>query len=296
MNNAILFFYNINIQEIKKINNNYYFNYLNNSYGIYLYSRALEELQELYDLNNMLLNLGLIGYEIFLTKEGNIIFPYGNSLYILMRMPNIKNRIITYEDVISFNFNVEAKNYRLLDKSNWSYNWSQKIDYISYQFSQMSNKYKIINDSIDYFIGIWENGISYLNNNQIVTQKQVTHRRIRTDMDLLEFLNPLNFVVDCKERDIGEYLKSYVLTNNYSSEIVLSFIKGMKRENIIMLISRICFPSYYFDLYEDIIEKGKGEYGLTEIINKKDNILNLLAIIFKEYGDYNIPYIEWVKK
>ena len=51
-----------------------------------------------------------------------------------------------------------------------------------------------------------------------------------------------------------------------------------------------------FDLYEDIIEKGKGEYGLTEIINKKDNILNLLAIIFKEYGDYNIPYIEWVKK
>ena len=151
MNNAILFFYNINIQEIKKINNNYYFNYLNNSYGIYLYSRALEELQELYDLNNMLLNLGLIGYEIFLTKEGNIIFPYGNSLYILMRMPNIKNRIITYEDVISFNFNVEAKNYRLLDKSNWSYNWSQKIDYISYQFSQMSNKYKIINDSIDYF-------------------------------------------------------------------------------------------------------------------------------------------------
>ena len=33
-----------------------------------------------------------------------------------------------------------------------------------------------------------------------------------------------------------------------------------------------------------------------EIINKKDNILNLLAIIFKEYGDYNIPYIECVKK
>ena len=116
MNNAILFFYNINIQEIKKINNNYYFSYLNNSYGIYPYNRALEELQELYDLNNMLLNLGLIGYEIFLTKEGNIIFPYGNRLYILMRMPNIKNRIITYEDVISFNFNVEENNYKLNDK------------------------------------------------------------------------------------------------------------------------------------------------------------------------------------
>ncbi|MDO4369224.1 MAG: hypothetical protein Q4C29_01655 [bacterium] len=296
MNNAILFFYNINIQEIKKINNNYYFSYLNNSYGIYPYNRALEELQELYNLNNMLLSLGLIGYEIFPTKEGKIVFPYGNSLYVLMKIPNIKNRIITYEDVISFNFNIDSKKYKLLDKSNWSYNWSQKIDYISYQFSQMSNKYKIIGDSIDYFIGIWENGISYLNNNKTVVQRQVSHRRIRTDMDLLEFLNPLNFIIDYKERDIGEYLKSYVLNKNYSSETIISFIKGMKRENIIILISRICFPSYYFDPYEDAIEKGKGEDGLVEIINKKDNVLNLLAIIFKEYENYNIPYIEWIKK
>lgn len=296
MNNAILFFYNINIQEIKKINNNYYFSYLNNSYGIYPYNRALEELQELYDLNSMLLNLGLIGYEIFPTKDGNMVFSYGNNLYILMRIPDIKNRIITYDDIISFNFNIDVKRYKVLDKSNWSYNWSRKIDYISYQFSQMSNRYKIISNSIDYFIGVWENGIGYLNNNKTVTQKQVSHRRIRTDMDLLEFLNPLNFIIDYKERDIGEYLKSYVLTKNYSSETIFSFVKGMKRENIIILISRICFPSYYFDLYEDIIEKGKDEDRLIEIINKKDNILNLLAIIFKEYENYNIPYIEWIKK
>ena len=50
MNNAILFFYNINIQEIKKITNNYYFTYLNNNYGIYLYNRDPKEQEELFKI------------------------------------------------------------------------------------------------------------------------------------------------------------------------------------------------------------------------------------------------------
>ena len=41
MNNALLFFFNINVSELKKINNNYYFKYLNNDYGIYLYERDI---------------------------------------------------------------------------------------------------------------------------------------------------------------------------------------------------------------------------------------------------------------
>ena len=35
-------------------------------------------------------------------------------------------------------------------------------------------------------------------------------------MDLLEFYNPLYFVIDCKVRDVGDYLKSYVLIENFS--------------------------------------------------------------------------------
>lgn len=296
MNNAILFFYNINIQEIKKITNNYYFTYLNNNYGIYLYNRDLKEQEELFNLNNELLMQGLIGYEIIPTKDKQIIFIHENKPYILMKLPNIKNKIITYEDITNFKLSINTKKYKTLDKSNWSTNWSNKIDFINYQFSQVQNKYPIIENSIDYFIGIWENAISYANNNPIIKEKNLAHRRLTTKTDLLEFLNPLNFIIDYQERDIGEYIKSYIMTKNYSYDIIYQKIKNLPKNSIILLITRLLFPSYYFDIYEDIILKNKKEEELKDIINKRNNITKLLNYIFDKYSNYNIPYIEWIKK
>ena len=296
MNNAILFFYNINIQEIKKITNNYYFTYLNNNYGIYLYNRDPKEQEELFNLNSELLMQGLVGYEIIPTKDKQIIFIHENKPYILMKLPNIKNKIITYEDIINFKLSIDTKKYKIIDKSNWSTNWSNKIDFINYQFSQVQNKYPIIENSIDYFIGIWENAISYANNNPIIKEKTLAHKRVTTKTDLLEFLNPLNFIIDYQERDIGEYIKSYIMTKNYSNDIIYQKIKNLPKNSIILIITRILFPSYYFDIYEDIILKNKKEEELKDIINKRNNITKLLNYIFDKYSNYNIPYIEWIKK
>lgn len=296
MNNAILFFYNINIQEIKKITNNYYFTYLNNNYGIYLYNRDPKEQEELFNLNSELLMQGLVGYEIIPTKDKQIIFIHENKPYILMKLPNIKNKIITYEDIINFKLSIDTKKYKIIDKSNWSTNWSNKIDFINYQFSQVQNKYPIIENSIDYFIGIWENAISYANNNPIIKEKNLAHKRITTKTDLLEFLNPLNFIIDYQERDVGDYIKSYIMTKNYSNDIIYQKIKNLPKNSIILIITRILFPSYYFDIYEDIILKNRKEEELKDIINKRNNITKLLNYIFDKYSNYNIPYIEWIKK
>ena len=297
MNNAILFFYNINVQEIKKINDNYYFTYLSNNYVIYSYKRDITEAESIYNLNLEMLSKGLIGYEIILTQNREILFIHGGTYYILMKFPNIKNRVITYEDVISFYFPAPKNKFLNLDKSNWGYNWSGKIDFIEYQFSQVKNKFPILENSIDYFIGVWENAISYFNDNvTFLEEKFVCHKRVDTKMDLLEFLNPLNFVIDYKERDKGEYLKSYVINNNYSSVQLKKLLQGSSKNNIILLISRILFPSYYFDLYEDIVLKEKNEEEIVKMIEKRKNINNLLKYIFENFSNYNIPYIEWIKK
>ena len=297
MNNAILFFYNINVQEIKKINDNYYFTYLSNNYVIYSYKRDITEAESIYNLNLEMLSKGLIGYEIVLTQNREILFIHGGTYYILMKFPNIKNRVITYEDVISFYFPTPKNKFLNLDKSNWGYNWSGKIDFIEYQFSQVKNKFPIIENSIDYFVGVWENAISYFNDNvTFLEEKFVCHKRVDTKMDLLEFLNPLNFVIDYKERDKGEYLKSYVINNNYSSVQLKKLLQGSSKNNIILLISRILFPSYYFDLYEDIVLKEKNEEEIVKMIEKRKNINNLLKYIFENFSNYNIPYIEWIKK
>lgn len=297
MNNAILFFYNINIQEIKRINNNYYFTYQQNNYVIYKYNRDISEINEIYELNIELLSKGLIGYEIIPNKTNELIFLYENNYYVLMKIPNIKNKKITYEDILSFNFIQNQNKYKTIDKSNWNQNWSKKIDYIIYQFSQIKNKHKEIDSSIDYFIGIWENAISYYNDTiSNKNKKYVTHIRIENDMDLLEYLNPINFVIDYKERDIGEYLKTYVINNNYTENMIDTILKYTNQEGIVLLISRLLFPSYYFDLYENIIEGKTKEEEINVIVKKHYNVLNLIKYIFKKYWDYNIPYINWIKK
>ena len=297
MNNAILFFYNINVPNIKKINKNYYFKYLNDNYCIYYYNRDILDAPVLYLLNLELLNKGLMGYEIIPTNTREILFIYDGNYYIMMKFPNIQNRIINYNDVISFSFEIGSNKYKKLDKSNWNQSWSNKIDFIDYQFEQMKNKYPIIDNSIDYFIGIWENAISYYNDNvTFESKKYVGHKRINIDMDLLEFLNPLNFVVDYKERDIGEYLKSYVTTKNFSIHSFDNVFWYLSRNSIILLISRILFPSYFFDLYEKIIIDQLDESEIQKAIDKRSNIIYLLKYIFDRYKDFNIPYIDWIKK
>lgn len=296
MNNAILYFFDINPLELKKINDNYYFKSQNSNYVVYLYDRNIDEALEIYYLNLELLNNGLNGYIIVLTKNNEVLFMYSNKYYVLMRIPNIKNRTITFSDILLFRYIPNIK-IKLLDKSNWSYNWSGKIDFIEYQFEQIKNKYPLIEKSIHYFIGIWENGISYMNENyRYDKEKVVCHKRITTDMDILQFLNPINFVIDYLERDIGDYLKSFAFSKNYSIKSIEFFLKRFDRSSIILIISRLLFPSYYFDIYEDIVLDKVKEDNIEEILKKKNNVLKIINIIFDKYSNYNITSIFWIKK
>ena len=296
MNNAILYFYGINCLNLEKINNNYYFNNQNNNYVIYQYDRDPKEAIEIYNLGLEMLTSGFKIYEIILTKTNEVLFIYKDKYYALMKVPNIKNRIINYNDVKNFYYVPKTK-IKYLDKSNWNTNWSLKIDFIEYQENQIKNKYKVIDNSIYYFIGIWENAISYFNDNYNYSkEKVVAHKRITTDMDLLMFLNPFDFVIDYKERDIGDYLKSYSFTNNYSIENIRRHLIGYDKNSIILIIARMLFPSYYFDIYEEIILGNKNENELEKIIEKKNNVLKVINLIFDIYINYNIPIIYWIKK
>ncbi len=297
MNNAILFFYGINVSNVKKINSNYYFNYLNSNYGVYSYNRDLTDSIFLYNLNLELLNRGVFGYEIVLTNNNSVLFSLEDKWYILMKFPSINNRFVTFEDIINFNYEVDSSKYKKLDKSNWGVLWSNKIDFIEYQFFNMKEKYPLISDNIDYYIGLWENAISYYNDNVFDNKKRfICHKRVSVNMDLYEFLNPLNFIVDYKERDISSYIKSYVINKNFSYSFIDKFLSNINREGLILIISRILFPSYFFDIYEKIIVDKYDEKELLNVIDRDKNITGLIKYIFNRYSYFNIPYINWIKK
>ena len=300
MKNAIIYYYNIYVNDINKINNDYYFVFNNDDYVVTKYGYNVEDSLYMYFLNKEMISKGINTYLILLTRENNVLFSYDDSFYFLMRIPKIKNRNITFSDVINFNFyTTDDKIIKNLDKSNWSYFWSNKIDYIEYQFSGVMDKYPSIRESINYYIGLWENAISYYNDNiDKEPIKLVAHKRVDSSMDLLSFLNPINLIIDTKERDIGEYLKSFVINEKYTSDVLnrmLSYLDNKKIDTK-RLISRILFPSYYFDKYDDIMTGFNDEILIKDSFREGDSVLKLLNIIFNRYSDSNIPYIEWIKK
>mgnify|MGYP000000035830 FL=1 len=297
MKNALLFFYNIFLEEIEKINDNYYFTYQNSDFVVHKYIRNIEEVINIYNLNKEMLQNNIITYEIILTKENNVLFYEETSYYLLMKLPNIKNRIITIDDVLSFNY-VSKNNYNLLDKSMWSVNWEKKIDYIEYQFSQMSKKYKNINEGINYYLGIWENAISYYNDNVILKQevKFICHKRLEVNTDLLEFLNPLNFVIDYKERDIGDYLKSYIINEKYTYLNLKGILNKLShdRNDVARFITRLMFPSFYFDKYEEIIINEEEDKSILYFNTKINSYEDFLRFIFNYYKNLGLPYLTWL--
>ncbi len=76
MKNALIYFYNIYLEEIEKINDNYYFSYKNRDFVIHKYKRGIEEAISIYELNKEMLESGINTYEIILTKENNVLLLY----------------------------------------------------------------------------------------------------------------------------------------------------------------------------------------------------------------------------
>ena len=115
-------------------------------------------------------------------------------------------------------------------------------------------------------------------------------------MDLLEFLNPIELVIDYDIRDVSEYFKSYVLNNNYTIEEILAFLNkiNLSKNEAILFITRFLFPSYYFDVYDKIIFSKLKDSDIIEITKKHGYIESILQILFKKYSYYNIQYIDWL--
>ena len=295
----LIYYYNIYIDEIKKINTSFYFDYNNKNFIIEEYKNDILDCEAIYKLNQEMYSRGAKVYKIIITKANSIIFNYDEKNYILMELPNIKNRLITYEDILKFRYiTSNSEIIKSLDKSNWSTFWEKKIDFYEYYFKDIEGKYNLLKESINYYIGLGENAISYYNDNIIEQQseKQVCHRRIGPNTDLYDFYNPLNIIIDYKERDIGEYLKEYVMSENFSQENINEMLSklNLDRNSAIRIVARVLFPTYYFDMYDKITQDNKEEKAINSIIEKRKNIEFLIKTMFLEYRSLNIPYINWL--
>lgn len=296
MVNFLEYFYNIKVNTIKNTGKYYVFVYNNYLYKLYIYETN-KNVNQLVNMNKLLLHKTLIS-EIIINKNHNAISIYNGIPYILIKVYASSNNKINLEDIAYLSNSLYTYNLNI----NWGKLWSNKIDYLEDLINENGKKYPLIVDSFNYFVGMTENAISYYNNIKIDNNYTyyLSHRQLKYTDNIQELYNPLNIMFDYKVRDIAEYIKNSFFNNNTTIFIELNnYLKYnmLSNTDILLLISRILYPSFYFELYEDILIDNKDEKIIIPIISRLPNYEKYLANIFKYLSNhYDIPKISWLEK
>lgn len=296
MINFIEYFYNIKVDKIIYEKGYYSFSYKNNLYKLYIYNENMD-IDSLYKINKSMLNSTLVS-EIILNKNNEIISVNNNIAYILIKIyVNVKKNILL-EEINFISNSLEGKNINI----NWGKLWEDKIDYLEDLIGENGKKYPIMVDSFNYFVGMAENAISYYNSIVFDSNYKITisHKKIRLDDTIEALYNPLNIIFDFRVRDVAEYIKFSFFNNNTN---IFNEIKIYLKNNYLsltevkLLVSRLLYPSFYFDMYDDIMIDEKEEKILTFILSRlNDYEIYLKKVIELLANNYDIEEIMWIKK
>ena len=290
MKNLIAYYYDLFINEFKKKNNCFSFIANGKNYDFIPYDGNV---QTLYNNYMILKSSNRYCHEIITNKENSIITIYNSIPYILIKKSILIDKFVDINEIINYDVFVNGQ-YKL----NWKNLWESKIDYYEYQMSQIAFKYPILKKSFNYYVGLTETAISLLNyvkNSNI--NYYINHKRIIYKEKLDNFFNPTELIIDTRTRDIAEFIKVNYLNENLKIQEVYSIIHNFNfnQEEIILFLSRLIYPSYYFDLYDQIIQEKTNEDKLLFYLKKNTSyevFLKKIYIYLKRI--YVMPNIEWL--
>ena len=302
MKNIINYFYNLNITELTNKDNIYSFYDNDELYRFYIYNNNIKNLDLTKDIDDSLKKDTLI-HEIIINKDNSIITYYNNIPYILCKINININKPITLGEINYLSSKVISTNSKITYHS-WQDLWSIKMDYLEKVINENGKKYPIIVDSFNYFVGMAENAISYYNNlsNKEVDNNSlvISHRIININDTVYAIYDPVNIIIDHKARDIAEYIKYSFFSDNTNifKELNVYFkYNYYTRDDVVVLLARVLYPSFYFNMYEDIMINSKEEKIITNITSKLDKYELYLARVFKYFNNfYNLPIPEWLNK
>ena len=292
--NIIEYFYKTPVLKLLNKDNIYSFKYGSNEY-IFMPSQRTElELTEIQRLTN---NKDLYD-QLIQNIEKQYLTQTDKGYYVLLKK-QINDQKLSLENIIiqSELTPILYVDYKNIDRTNWTKMWTKKIDYIEYQLLHIENKYPIISKSINYYIGMTETAISYLNNNFINKNESnivISHKRVVE----ANFNNPMNIIVDYFARDISEYLKYIFIKDNYNYSTIDSLFHScsFSESDIKLIYARLMYPSYYFDLYDRIINGNDVEKKILTLISRSAEyekyIKNIYSLLTKNYR--NIFTTEWL--
>lgn len=303
MKNIINYYYNFDITELRNINNDYVFK---NNGKSYLFCRIDDE----FNYRDFELLLSEINkFKVFHTvvaNRNNMLYTFdGINRYIMFKLNFVGNRYISIDDVVVLQ-QIIVTSTKLNTNFDWLNLWKHKVDYLEYYMNTKDN----INDEIKcifyYFIGISENSIKYIEHilelrKNSIDKLSICHKRLNTKYTLYDFYNPINIVIDHASRDIAEYLKSMFINKDYNSKKIIDLISKINLSNFgyDLLLGRIAFPTFFFDLIDrqETLQFSESEIlGIYDRASEYEQFIFMVFNIIKNTKKINIPSIGWLAK
>ena len=289
MKNFINYYYNLSISNIRKNSENYYFEINGIEYEFILCLDDKESIRSKYFL---IINSNRYTHEIVYNINNSIYTYYNNLPYILIKKNYKNDELINLKTIIEYDALLDIKYH-----FNWKQLWQNKIDYYEYQVKEIGYKYYNIKQSFSYYIGLSEIAIcllNYVNSSEIFPY--ISHKRITIKENYDSFLNPINIVIDSRIRDISEYIKINYINEKISIDDIKIFLNEftMNNSEAILFLSRLIYPTYYFDLYDLIIQDKINDSKINYYTEKNVYYETFLKNMYKLLKTkYNIPIIEW---
>ena len=304
MKETLEYYYGLDIESIEELDGKYHFKIENQDYFFVFYNRGIEELEDIINVSNEMIKKGINVHKILINRNNSFLTKVGEYNYILFAVSNLSEEYDIFDMVKISEKLVINNNKSNLYRNNWGTLWSEKIDYFEYQVRELSIEKDVVKNSFSYYVGMAENAISYVNNTNMKYGRDVyrivlSHRRVFYPNYKLNYLNPLSFVFDLEVRDIAEYLKAMFFKKDISFclDELSSYLKirHLSLYEYQMLYARLLYPTYYFDVYESVMNKNGDEEQLVNIIKKCDSYEEFLKNAYLEISKYaKIDKIEWI--
>lgn len=301
MKNVLYYYYHFSNTKIYKEQELYKFSIDNINYVFFPFYGNYEDASNIYYLSNNLLDNRF--HKIILNINKQILTKVDNKFYIMLKINNNSSEKVNLAMLKDFIYINRNKYIEKLIRLDWPLLWGKKIYYFEYQLNHLEDKYPLIAYTINYYIGMGENAISYINDTLIdksnyqTVELVIAHRRISYNYKIKDYYNPLNLVIDYKTRDISEYLKSLFIEDKYDLKNIEEFIIKLNFNKFYyqLLFGRLLYPSFYFDLYEQIVDLKAKEKDLIKIIARSREYTYFLRDVYNIINKkVTINKIDWI--
>lgn len=298
MKNILEYYYDIYPDNVFYKNDKYYFEYYYFKYVFEKCDISINELNKIYDMQSNFHESDVLIHKIIINKEKSLITYVNNLPYVLLKIYVNDSKIISLPEICYIN-NRTIDNYNTND---WVKLWELKNDFIESQIIEAGKKYPNMCKYINYYIGLAENAISYAKNvNYNNVRVCLSHERIASDSTLYELYNPVNMRFDYIVRDICEYVKNCFFNNKDVYSLLNEFLLNnyLSYDEALLLYSRMVYPSYFYDVFDEIVSNNRSEKDIDIIINKSSEyelfLKDLYYYLSYMYNRY-FPRIDWIIK